>query len=108
MPTSSRACSEGGAARRAPVRVGIYGPIWSPTSVPTLDGRVRVKVRPGSQIGHTLRVRRKGVARKDRTPGDLYVHLAVVAPDGEVPDAVLSALAAACTNDVRSSLWEVR
>jgi len=74
--------------------------------VPTLDGRVRLRVPAGSQTGQTLRLKGKGIARSDRAPGDLYAHLVVHAPDGELPDEVLDALAASYKTDVRSALWE--
>jgi hypothetical protein len=48
------------------------------------------------------------VARKDRAPGDLYVHLDVRAPDGDLPPDVLEALAKAYQQDVRAGLWEGR
>ena len=48
-----------------------------------------LKVPPGSQTGQTLRIRGKGIARKDRAAGNLYAHLRVMAPDGPVPEDVL-------------------
>ncbi|TNE90977.1 MAG: J domain-containing protein [Deltaproteobacteria bacterium] len=69
--------------------------------VPTLDGRVRVQVPAGAQTGQTLRVKDKGIARKNREPGHLYAHLKVVAPDRPVGDEVLEALARAYSQDVR-------
>ena len=48
--------------------------------VPTVDGPVTVKVPPGSQSGTTLRVRGKGVTRKGRPTGDLYVRLMIQVP----------------------------
>lgn len=74
--------------------------------VPTLDGAVRLRVPAGSQSGQTLRVRGKGIARKDRAAGHLYAHLQVMAPDGHVPDEVLEALRAAYRRDVRAALRE--
>mgnify|MGYP006206183775 FL=1 len=60
--------------------------------VPTLEGSVRVKVPAGSQTGQTLRIRGKGIARKDRVTGHLFVHLLVMAPDGPVSEDVLASL----------------
>ena len=48
-------------------------------SVPTLTGRVTVKVPEGSRDGRTLRVRGRGIARKNST-GDLKVTLKVATP----------------------------
>jgi curved DNA-binding protein len=48
--------------------------------VPTFDGPVSVKVPPGTQSGTTLRVRGKGVTRKGRPTGDLYVRFMVHVP----------------------------
>ena len=50
-------------------------------AVPTLDGgQVKVKVRPGTSSGSKLRVKGRGVHRKDAT-GDLIVTLSVVVPE---------------------------
>ncbi|MFQ5789092.1 MAG: DnaJ C-terminal domain-containing protein [Acidobacteriota bacterium] len=49
--------------------------------VPTLSGKARIKVPPGSQSGRTLRLRGKGVPRlKGAGNGDLHVRLQVVTP----------------------------
>jgi len=76
--------------------------------IPTLTGHVRLKVPPGSQAGQTLRVRGKGIARKDRAPGHLYAHLRVMAPDRPVSDDVLEALRKAYGEDVRAALREAK
>jgi len=55
--------------------------------VPTFDGPVSVKVPPGTQSGTMLRVRGKGVSRKGRTPGDLYVRFMVHVPTANAADA---------------------
>lgn len=75
--------------------------------IPTLQAKVRLRVPPGSQAGQTLRLKGKGIARRDRAPGDLYAHLVVVAPDGALEGDVLDALQSAYTHDVRSDIWEV-
>lgn len=49
--------------------------------VPTFEGAVTVKVPSGTQSGTMLRVRGKGVARKGRPKGDLYVRLMVHVPE---------------------------
>jgi len=56
-------------------------------TVPTLDGKVTLKVPAGSNTGTMLRLRGKGVARRDGARGDQYVKLKVVLP--EKPDAEL-------------------
>jgi len=48
--------------------------------VPTVDGAVSMKVPPRAQSGQTVRLRGKGVARKGRPEGDLYVHFLVQVP----------------------------
>lgn len=48
--------------------------------VPTFDGPVAVKVPPGTQSGTKLRVRGKGIAKKGREPGDLYVRFMIHVP----------------------------
>jgi molecular chaperone DnaJ len=49
-------------------------------SVPTLDGRVGVKVPAGTADGRTLRVRGRGVPKRDGTSGDLLVTVKVAVP----------------------------
>jgi molecular chaperone DnaJ len=49
-------------------------------TVPTLDGPVTVRVPAGSASGRVLRVRGRGVRRKNGHPGDLLVNLQVVVP----------------------------
>jgi len=48
--------------------------------VPTLDGRISVKVPPGSRAGQKLRVRGKGLPKPGGGEGDLYTVLQVVTP----------------------------
>jgi curved DNA-binding protein len=50
-------------------------------SVPTLDGRVNIKVPPGTQNGQRLRVRGQGLPRHGGAPGDLYVVACITVPD---------------------------
>ncbi|HEY9290928.1 MAG TPA: molecular chaperone DnaJ [Microlunatus sp.] len=50
--------------------------------VPTLNGpAVRIKIAPGTPNGRTLRVRGKGVTRRDGSHGDLLVTVEVVVPE---------------------------
>jgi curved DNA-binding protein len=54
--------------------------------VPTPDGAVTLKVPPHTQTGAVLRVRGKGVLRKGKEPGDLYVHLVVQVPTSDAAE----------------------
>jgi curved DNA-binding protein len=59
--------------------------------VPTFDGGVTMKVPSKAQSGQTMRLKGKGVARKGREAGDLYVHFQIVLPtvdDAEIEKAV--------------------
>ncbi len=49
--------------------------------VPTPTGAVRMTVPKGANTGTVLRLKGKGVARKDGTHGDEYVTLKIVLPD---------------------------
>ena len=51
--------------------------------VPTADGAVSLKVPPHTQSGQVLRLKGKGVVRKNAEPGDLYVHFQVHLPTAE-------------------------
>ncbi|OZC75353.1 molecular chaperone DnaJ [Rhodococcus sp. 06-462-5] len=59
-------------------------------SVPTLEGRVGVKVPPGTVDGRVLRVRGRGVPKKSGT-GDLMVTVKVAVPQ-KLDDAATDAL----------------
>lgn len=81
--------------------------------VPTFDGEVTLKIPPGTQSGAKLRVKGKGVARKGREPGDLYVRMMihVAAPPasaGAPPSLELTKIADDLekleTDDVRAGL----
>ena len=61
-------------------------------SVPTLDGRVSIKVPAGSQSGTKLRLRGRGLPARDGSAGDLVVTLKL-----QVPTA---------TRDRERVLWE--
>ncbi|MGL6132883.1 MAG: DnaJ C-terminal domain-containing protein [Prochlorococcaceae cyanobacterium] len=49
--------------------------------IPTLDGRVQVTVRPGSQGGQKLRLAGKGLPHRGKGAGDLYGVLQIVVPN---------------------------
>lgn len=48
--------------------------------VPTLDGKVKVKVPPGTQSGQMLRLAGLGMPNRTGGRGDLYVRLKIVTP----------------------------
>lgn len=60
--------------------------------VPTPDGEVTLKVPPRTQSGQVSRLRGKGVARKGKPPGDLYVRFLVHIPTSD-DEAVAKAVA---------------
>ena len=75
--------------------------------VPTLGGgAVTVKIPPGTTSGRTLRVRGKGLRRRDGTNGDLLVTVEVAVPQQMSDEArsALSSYAAAQTDDPRAHL----
>jgi len=49
-------------------------------SVPTLEGKVKLKIAPGTQNGQKLRVRNRGLPLRDGTRGDLIVVTQIVMP----------------------------
>jgi curved DNA-binding protein len=59
-------------------------------SVPTLDGRVNIKIPPGTQGGQKLRVRGRGLPGRDGVRGDLIVVTQIVVPPSVTdPERVL-------------------
>lgn len=56
--------------------------------VPTVDGEVTLKVNPRTQSGQLSRLRGKGVQRKGKPPGDLYVRFLVRIPESDDPEVV--------------------
>lgn len=60
--------------------------------VPTIDGRARLKIAPGTQPGKVLRLRGKGLPQYDSsTKGDLLVNVMVYVPEN-LTDAEKAAL----------------
>ncbi len=55
-------------------------------SVPALDGRVNIKIPPGTQNGQKLRVRARGLPTRDGARGDLMVITRIAVP-AKVTDA---------------------
>lgn len=75
--------------------------------VPILDGPpVTVKIPPGTVSGRTLRVRGRGIPRRDGTRGDLLVTVEVAVPGTLTPQAkeALEAFAATQQEDPRAHL----
>jgi len=75
--------------------------------VPTLDGPpVTVKIPPGTSSGRTLRVRGKGITKKDGTRGDLLVTVDVAVPQklSDEAKAALASYAGAQPDDPRQHL----
>jgi len=50
-------------------------------SVPTLSGRVNIKIPPGTQNGQKLRVRGRGLQQRDGGSGDLIVVTRIAVPE---------------------------
>lgn len=50
-------------------------------TVPTIDGRVAVKIPKGANTGTTLRLKGKGIAVRGQGRGDQYVRLAIMLPE---------------------------
>jgi molecular chaperone DnaJ len=79
--------------------------------VPTLDGEpVTVKVPAGTRSGRTLRVRGRGVRRKDGTAGDLLVTVEVAVPQrlaGAAREALEAYRTATAGDDPRHELVEL-
>jgi molecular chaperone DnaJ len=74
--------------------------------VPTLNGAVTLRVPAGTPSGRTLRVRGRGVTRKDGTQGDLLATIEIVVPsslDDEAREA-LEKYAAATPGNPRTQL----
>jgi len=75
--------------------------------VPTLEGRVSLRVPPGTASGRVLRVRGKGIVKRDGQAGDLLVTLQVQIPS-KMDDTAKAALeeyrAATTDHDPRPDL----
>ncbi|MCJ7805342.1 DnaJ domain-containing protein [Patescibacteria group bacterium] len=52
------------------------------TQAPTIDGDIKIRIRPGTQPGTMLRIREKGVPRlHGRGRGDEYIRINILVPD---------------------------
>lgn len=69
--------------------------------VPTIDGSVSLKVPEKTQSGTVVRLRGKGVVRKGREPGDLYVHFLIKIPTSARAAEIVEELAKLEETDVR-------
>lgn len=57
-------------------------------TIETLDGRVATKIQPWTTSGRTLRLRGKGLTRKDGGRGDILVTLSIALPAEPMPELV--------------------
>ncbi|WP_462399383.1 molecular chaperone DnaJ [Corynebacterium falsenii] len=79
-------------------------------TVPTLDSKVRVRIPQGTQDGTTLRVRGRGVHKRNGTSGDLLVTVKVAVPKN-LDEGAMSALRKFAEEEKRSGFdpregWE--
>jgi len=64
---------------RIPYSLAVLG---GQVEAPTIDGQVKIRVRPGTQSGTTVRLRERGVAHlHGRGKGDEYVKLNILVPE---------------------------
>jgi molecular chaperone DnaJ len=73
-------------------------------SVPTLDGPTKVKIKPGTQAGETIRLKGKGMPRfRGYGKGDLLVRVGISVPEKLTPKqrALLEQLAEEFDQDVK-------
>ncbi len=90
-----------------PVSVG-EATLGAQGEVPTLDGRVTLTIRPGTDSGSRLRLRGKGVpSPSGGAPGDLTVVIQIRVPRNLAPDAAakLEELAKYDPEDLRKELF---
>lgn len=72
--------------------------------VPTPEASVTMSLAPGAQSGQVVRLRGKGVAKKGKEPGDIYVHVQVKLPTNPAAADAVKALASFETTDIRGDL----
>ncbi len=76
--------------------------------VPTIDGRARMRIPPGTQAGQRLRLRGRGVpSPRTGESGDLIIEVRIVLPEvlDEHAKQLLRELAETSGEDVRARLW---
>jgi molecular chaperone DnaJ len=79
-------------------------------TVPTMDGKVSMKVRPGTASGQVQRVRGRGIHGRDGRQGDLLVTIQVAVPAklaGTAEDALRAYAEATADQDPRADLTEL-
>jgi DnaJ-class molecular chaperone len=59
--------------------------------VPTLYGKLKLKIPPGASSGQKLRLKQQGIKAKGRPPGHQYVELSVILPDASTFDDEIKA-----------------
>lgn len=74
--------------------------------LPTLDGRLKLTVKPGARGGQKLRLSGKGLPRRGEGAGDLYAVLQIVTPSviSEKEKQLFEELAASSSFDPRAHL----
>jgi curved DNA-binding protein len=72
---------------RLPVKVS-EAYLGARVEVPTPVGSVQVKIPPGTDQGAKLRLREKGVPRKEGKASDLIVHIEIRMPKAQTPEMV--------------------
>ncbi len=80
--------------------------LGAPIEVPSLDGPLKLTVRPGARGGQKLRLAGKGLPRREDGAGDLYCVLQIVTPTviSEKEKELFRDLAATSTFDPRAHL----
>jgi molecular chaperone DnaJ len=76
-------------------------------TVPTLEGKVTLKVPAGTASGRILRAKGKGISKRDGKVGDLLITLQVAVPnnmDGKAKEALEAYAAATAQHDPRTEL----
>ncbi|MDX3191626.1 molecular chaperone DnaJ [Streptomyces sp. MN03-5084-2B] len=79
-------------------------------TVPTLEAKVSLKVPPGTATGRVLRVRGKGIAKRDGSQGDLLVTLQAAVPaklDDKAREALQAYAEAMAGHDPRPEITEL-
>ncbi|MEV7552319.1 molecular chaperone DnaJ [Amycolatopsis sp. NPDC089917] len=79
-------------------------------TVPTLEGKVSLKVPQGTASGRVLRVRGKGIAKRDGSQGDLLVTLQASIPstmDDKAREALVAYAEAMSGHDPRPEITEL-
>lgn len=74
--------------------------------VPTLNGRLRLKVKPGAKSGQKMRITGKGLPKPGGEQGDFYAIIQIVAPETLTPpeEKLFQELAKISTFDPRAHL----